>query len=588
MNGKDIFLGLKYIGEDLIEEAEYGEFPSRSAEPAKRKPFRRPLLIAALIALMLTLVGCAVVYVMKMQDMKVGEFEATEPVFNEDQELQGYETVSLQVLTLAGLNGSPSYQAAREWVEFTQSYESDEGVWNDFMNFPEEYHAYQTYTQEMVDKVHEIADKYGLQLIGATVPIHAGDRFYQELNIDSLLNPGSRAAVVLGNVTAWESGCLMIGSFDMKMPNEEGQWPYPVLNSLYYSKKDCFSPMTLFIDDTANWTEWNYTTSAGYNVLLTRSGREGWIICDREDAVLSIRVLNTKDEAMTDRQFELIADEFDFSIRPQYQGEVTTAPGVDSTSKVQTQNGYTIELQSAVSDGQRTVLTLHITAPEDVSLTHLNVAGYEDVKPRITPVNGSFERRDGESPYGWSVGSSYTIDDGDGKENTVTFILEDLRECDGELAFPSGSQWSLYWEGLQATYFSNETRQVETAWEIEGTWIFDIAFTEGDFRAIELVQQPVTTNVSVGWNAKGEDVYDNVTIKSFILRSLSATVAFEGQNGDLTDYQNEKYVTVVMQDGTEIRLDPCNSYSFQAESPIDLDQVSHVRLADGTQLPVTS
>ena len=30
MNGKDIFLGLKYVGDDLIEKAEYGQFPTKA------------------------------------------------------------------------------------------------------------------------------------------------------------------------------------------------------------------------------------------------------------------------------------------------------------------------------------------------------------------------------------------------------------------------------------------------------------------------------------------------------------------------------------------------------------------------------
>ena len=34
MNGKDIFLGLKYVGEDLIEKAEYGEFPTTAGKTA--------------------------------------------------------------------------------------------------------------------------------------------------------------------------------------------------------------------------------------------------------------------------------------------------------------------------------------------------------------------------------------------------------------------------------------------------------------------------------------------------------------------------------------------------------------------------
>lgn len=69
MNGKDIFMGLKYIGDDLVEEAETFDFRlSAHPEEAVHRPIRRPLLVAALIALMLALVGCAVVYAMILFD----------------------------------------------------------------------------------------------------------------------------------------------------------------------------------------------------------------------------------------------------------------------------------------------------------------------------------------------------------------------------------------------------------------------------------------------------------------------------------------------------------------------------------------
>ena len=54
MNGKDLFLGLSYIDEKYIAEAEQALLPRRS--------LRRPLLLAAVLALTLLLVGCAVAY----------------------------------------------------------------------------------------------------------------------------------------------------------------------------------------------------------------------------------------------------------------------------------------------------------------------------------------------------------------------------------------------------------------------------------------------------------------------------------------------------------------------------------------------
>ena len=60
MNGKELFLGLSYINRKYIEEAEKDTVSSFSAQ--KRSRLRSPLLIAAVIALTLLLVGCAVAY----------------------------------------------------------------------------------------------------------------------------------------------------------------------------------------------------------------------------------------------------------------------------------------------------------------------------------------------------------------------------------------------------------------------------------------------------------------------------------------------------------------------------------------------
>ena len=58
MNGKELFLGLSYINRKYIEEAENDTVDSISAQ--ERGRLRRPLLIAAVIALMLLLVGCGI------------------------------------------------------------------------------------------------------------------------------------------------------------------------------------------------------------------------------------------------------------------------------------------------------------------------------------------------------------------------------------------------------------------------------------------------------------------------------------------------------------------------------------------------
>ena len=91
MNGRDIFRGLQYIGDDLIENAETGQFPAQNQGSGKtRRPIRRPLLIAALIALLLLMVGCAVVYVLKLENVKIGtgteqrDYSLVDAVYVED------------------------------------------------------------------------------------------------------------------------------------------------------------------------------------------------------------------------------------------------------------------------------------------------------------------------------------------------------------------------------------------------------------------------------------------------------------------------------------------------------------------------
>ena len=71
MNGKDIIWSLKNVSDSIVEEAEYGAFPVRADNTVKKEQthrvLRRPFLVAAIIAMMLLLVGCAVVYMLSLK-----------------------------------------------------------------------------------------------------------------------------------------------------------------------------------------------------------------------------------------------------------------------------------------------------------------------------------------------------------------------------------------------------------------------------------------------------------------------------------------------------------------------------------------
>ena len=74
---------------------------------ARRLTWKRSWLMAAIIALMLLLVGCVAV-ILGLQELKVGEF-----LYN-----NGGGTGEL--ISLEGYVGSPGYQANLEWQTFLQ------------------------------------------------------------------------------------------------------------------------------------------------------------------------------------------------------------------------------------------------------------------------------------------------------------------------------------------------------------------------------------------------------------------------------------------------------------------------------------
>ena len=117
-------------------------------------------------------------------------------------------------------------------------------------------------------------------------------------------------------------------------------------------------------------------------------------------------------------------------------------------------------------------------------------------------------------------------------------------------------------------------------------WEFQIEFSSDGFQEIELIQEPIPGEVNIGLN---KDSYHDVMITSFILRPMSAEITYEyvvpvHGAGDFDP------IFVVMKNGDEIMLLPKSgtpvkcTYHFAA--PIILSDADHVRLPDGTKLPI--
>ena len=142
MNGKDLFKGLSHIDRKYIDEAEFAAI----TQPTTRKLFRRPLLVAAIIALTLLLVGCGIVYVLSMQDVKIGEATATRDYRLVDGTyVEDPHEVSENVLTLAGMKGSNAYKACTDYYTFKEEYTKNMEAMMESGTLPEDFFENNTF-----------------------------------------------------------------------------------------------------------------------------------------------------------------------------------------------------------------------------------------------------------------------------------------------------------------------------------------------------------------------------------------------------------------------------------------------------------
>lgn len=318
MNGKDIFLGLQFVGDDLVEEAEVFHFSARArsnalAHEKKRGAFeektyaksRRTLLVAIICLLALLLAGCCVAYMLSLRQLTLGTetvpIPESSPISESSPENSASET-QLTVFSLQGIEGTPNYQASQEWLAFTQSYTPSAG---DYWDSDPAYWAYSVQDQTMVDKLDEICAKYGLSVIGK--PWHEQvdcNKFLPLLGIDSLLKPDTDATLSIPAGRYFPGGSFTIYG-TLNLGDAAEMFTYQCV------KKDVFYDVFGYTNpDTV--TERNYTTSDGVPLLFLESDQCGMILADREDCFLSLSF--TLDGNVS---LDKIAECFDYTIQPQ-------------------------------------------------------------------------------------------------------------------------------------------------------------------------------------------------------------------------------------------------------------------------------
>jgi len=387
----------------------------RQGRGRKTVSMKRILLIAAVIALSLLLVGCAVVYILRMQDMKVGEYSFYVPVeYDEEGNVIPHETHEpITQLSLQGAN----MEALAEWVAFTNSYDPEltianqadlaarEGGADSPWNFPENYHlTYGCYSQEMVDRLNAIVEKYGLKLLSEYVDFNwwESQALLDSLSIDGLLYDDSGAAY-------WDGYLYLQGTFDLNiqltLDMDGWSWEQGMVN-YRYSLKDYFDPVTGSMLESHDYQQWDYTRQDGKTVLLVLNTGTARIYADLPDAFISIYLdpvirVDGEEVPMTKEALEQFAELFDLDVKPQS----TTMETVE-THKAAAQERYESDKAEAKAEHEAQYLKGYesfveyrlekVPSPDTLSYILYDVTG-DGVEELIINCYEILSMKDGES-----------------------------------------------------------------------------------------------------------------------------------------------------------------------------------------------
>ena len=211
------------------------------------------------------------------------------------QYVSQFEFISLQ-----GYCDTPEFLAAQEWRKFEDNYDTDwkilDEVGNNTAEWDEKYGAYGVYSQEMADKVDEIAEKYGLTLHNSRPDDVDNDEL--EARFGKVMDD----AILMGY-------CYDDGTFHVD--GEYNEYGFQLGRVV----KGTFDIVYLNIGSSSSYEQWQYTTDDGYNVTLCLSNDKALIIADLDGSFVTVNVmLRFSPKTMDKAQLEDMADHINFGV----------------------------------------------------------------------------------------------------------------------------------------------------------------------------------------------------------------------------------------------------------------------------------
>ena len=303
----------KYILEAHEELLESGQ-PSPSVRiPVRRKKRNRMALVVLVAVMMLMLMGCTFGLI-KLFQMKLGDYPYREP--NVNGETEGKVSTG-QFISLQGLTGSAEYLATKEWQDFLRSYDRDGAIVQAIGNEPTgvsvKYALYQVYTEEMAEKLEEIISKYDLK-------IHSEMNVVDQQELDRLVG-GSFVGDALSRGWAYiyEDGTFQFdGDIELRGTN--------YLLQFRRSVRGTFEEAVLNVGKVDEYKEYQYTTQDNHTIMLELGPAKGLVVGNFEDCVITVNLLAGAEDGITVDDLKRLAEEIDFNllkqvIEPELRGD---------------------------------------------------------------------------------------------------------------------------------------------------------------------------------------------------------------------------------------------------------------------------
>lgn len=287
----------------------------------QKAPAKKMWLVAAVIALALLLVGCAVAYVLSLRDMKIGEDIITK------QEHYGHNWVVIEetqitydVLSVQSFSESANQKATREWQAYMDSFDTYDPLEipdEVRLSVPDSYSNYGCWSVEMMEKLDEIAQKHDLKLMGENIGTNQDyvSALLDTFHLSDFLRQQSYADVQIRSAGIYQHGSCHLGINIIL--DEVFDWPYYVMADLHYSSKGYFDPYTIRIRDLDTVREWEYILPSGGTALLALDQEAALILVEGKEGFFAMDFSAKMGiDRVTPEMMEKIADLFDFSIIP--------------------------------------------------------------------------------------------------------------------------------------------------------------------------------------------------------------------------------------------------------------------------------